>query len=76
MQSKLLSSITDAEIKKAPVGSRILAVAQLYDKERLERSLSTSNLAFTLDTGVRRPDLDDATDVTPSASLDTTREGE
>jgi biotin operon repressor len=44
MQWKLLSSITPDDIKKTPTGSRILAVAQLYDKERLERGLSTSNI--------------------------------
>lgn len=45
LQRKLLVSIDDADIKKAPIGSRILAVAQIYDKERLERNLSTSNTA-------------------------------
>jgi len=44
MQWKLLSSITPDDIKKTPTGSRILAVAQLYDKERLERGLSTQNI--------------------------------
>ena len=42
MQYRLLSSITSEDIKKAPVGSRILAIAQLYDKERLERGLSNA----------------------------------
>ena len=43
MQHRLLSSITDADIKKTPVGSRVLAAAQLYDKERLERGLSNND---------------------------------
>ena len=43
IQHRLLSSITDEDIKKAPIGTRILATAQLYDKERLERGKSTSN---------------------------------
>lgn len=45
LQRKILSSITDLDIKKAPVGSRILAFCQLYDKERLENDLSTANIA-------------------------------
>jgi 6-pyruvoyl-tetrahydropterin synthase len=45
IQHRLLNSITDEDIQKAPMGSRILAVAQLFDKERLERDLSSINLA-------------------------------
>jgi predicted transcriptional regulator len=45
MQDKLLSSITEEDIKKTPVGSRILGVAQLYDKERLENDQSSANIA-------------------------------
>jgi hypothetical protein len=45
VQHRLISSITDEDIKKAPLGSRILAACQLYDKERLESGLSTGNLA-------------------------------
>ncbi len=44
LQCKILSSIDDADIKKAPFGSRILAMAQIYDKERLERGQSTDNV--------------------------------
>lgn len=46
VQQRLLASITDADIKKTPVGSRILAVSQLFDKERLERGQSTANVAY------------------------------
>jgi hypothetical protein len=46
LQKRILKSITDEDIKKAPVGSRILAVAQLYDKERLERGQSTENVSL------------------------------
>lgn len=46
LQKRILKSITDDDIKKAPVGSRILAVAQLYDKERLERGQSTENVSL------------------------------
>ena len=45
MQSRLLSSCTDDDIKKTPLGSRIMAVGILYDKERLETGLSTINTA-------------------------------
>ena len=41
LQSRLISSISEQDIQKAPLGSRILAAAQLYDKERLERGQST-----------------------------------
>lgn len=46
MQYRLLSSITQDDIKKTPVGSRILAACQLYDKERLERGESTANVSY------------------------------
>ena len=42
---KLLNHITDDKLKKAPVGSLVLAACQLYDKERLERGQSTHNIA-------------------------------
>ena len=44
-QQRLLNSITDAEIKKAPLGTKVLATCQLYDKERLERGQSTENVS-------------------------------
>jgi hypothetical protein len=45
VQRRLLCSINDEDIKKAPLGSRVLAVAQLYDKERLETDQSSANIA-------------------------------
>lgn len=42
MQQNILQSIDDADIKKAPFGSRILAACQIYDKERTERGLTNS----------------------------------
>ena len=45
LQAKLLSHVDEARLKKAPVGSLVLAACQLYDKERLERGMSTANLA-------------------------------
>lgn len=49
LQHRLLQSITDEDIKKAPIGSRVLAAAQIYDKERLERGESTQNLHQIVD---------------------------
>lgn len=45
IQMKLLSHLDDDRLKKAPAGSLVLAACQLYDKERLERGMSTANLA-------------------------------
>ena len=45
LQDRFLSSITETDLQKTPVGTRVLAACQLYDKERLERGQSTSNLA-------------------------------
>lgn len=45
LQVDILKSIDDTDIKKSPFGSRVLAMCQLHDKERLERGLSTSNTA-------------------------------
>lgn len=41
LQSTIINSISDAEIEKAPLGTKTLAFCQLYDKERLERGQST-----------------------------------
>jgi predicted NACHT family NTPase len=43
LQSRLISSISEQDIQKAPMGSRVLAAAQLYDKERIERGLSNGD---------------------------------
>jgi hypothetical protein len=45
LQHRIASSVTDEDIKKSPLGSRILAMAQLIDKEQLLRGLATQNLA-------------------------------
>lgn len=45
IQDKMLSSITDDDINSATLLQRVTAAAVLYDKERLERGLSTSNAA-------------------------------
>ncbi|MFA5385418.1 MAG: hypothetical protein WC364_12320 [Eubacteriales bacterium] len=44
LQHRLLTSVTDEDIKKTPLGSRVLAAAQLIDKERLERGQTTTNI--------------------------------
>lgn len=48
LQEKILNTLTPADIKKMPGGSRVLAACQLYDKERLERDLSTANVASVM----------------------------
>ncbi len=45
IQLKLLSHLDNDRLQKAPAGSLVLAACQLYDKERLERGMSTANLA-------------------------------
>jgi hypothetical protein len=46
LQHRLLSNITQQEIEKAPLGSKILAACQLYDKQRLQDGQSTSNINY------------------------------
>lgn len=50
-QLKLLKSIKEEDLQKAPIQSKIWCYGVLYDKERLERNLSTANVAMqgTLD---------------------------
>jgi hypothetical protein len=45
LQRRILTSITDLDIKKAPFGTKVLAFCQLFDKERLENDQSTANIA-------------------------------
>ena len=42
---KILKSLTDEDIQKAPAGQRVMMYGILYDKERLERGESTHNIA-------------------------------
>ncbi len=46
IQARLLRAVDDDRLDKTPVGSLVLAACQLYDKERLERGMSTSNMAM------------------------------
>ena len=39
--SQLINNISHEDIQKAPLGTKVLAYCQLYDKERLERGQST-----------------------------------
>jgi hypothetical protein len=48
VQRELLTSIEPEEIKKTPIGSRVLAFSQLYDKERIETNQSSSNININL----------------------------
>jgi hypothetical protein len=40
---QILSSISDEDIKKASLNQKVVSYGILYDKERLERDLSTAN---------------------------------
>lgn len=46
MQARLIGSITDEEIAKMAPRDRILAFGVIYDKTRLEKGESTSNLSL------------------------------
>ena len=48
LQHRIISSITDEDIQKAPMGSRVLAAAQLYDKERLERGQGSGDKPISI----------------------------
>ncbi len=45
-QRKIIKSITASDIKEAKLKDRVVAFGVLYDKERLERGLSTENIAY------------------------------
>ena len=50
IQHKILASVSDDDIKKASLFQKAGVVGLLYDKERLERDMSTANIAsFTAD---------------------------
>lgn len=44
-QREIVAAMTTDKIEKASLGTLALAKCQLYDKERLERGLSTGNLS-------------------------------
>lgn len=46
---KILNSLTDEDIQKTPAGQRVMMYGILYDKERLERGQSTTNLDIVAD---------------------------
>lgn len=45
-QSKILNSINEDDIKRAPLQSKVVAAGILYDKERLERGQAGQILGF------------------------------
>ena len=67
LQLRLLSFIDDEKLKKTPVGSLVLAACQLYDKERIEKGLSTANLSVLMSDieAIRGKDKDDSTGKLP-----------
>jgi hypothetical protein len=40
----MLNNVTDAKLKKSSARDLVVSAAILYDKERLERGMSTANL--------------------------------
>ena len=44
IQLKLLNQLDEDRLKKMPAASAVLAACQLYDKERLERGMSSENI--------------------------------
>jgi hypothetical protein len=44
LRHRLISNITDTEIKKAPLATKMMAYGIAYDKYRLEMGLSTQNI--------------------------------
>lgn len=55
IQHRILSSIDNDEIKKAPLATKLMSYGILYDKERLERGQSTQNISVA-DEYIRRRD--------------------
>ena len=45
-QQRIRQAITDADIAKASLRDKVLSIAILFDKERLESGLSTQNIAY------------------------------
>ena len=45
-QSKIIQSITRADLEKASLRDKIISASILYDKERLESGKSTQNIAY------------------------------
>ena len=68
IQSRILSTVTDDDIKKANLYQRVTAAAILYDKERLERGQSTSNTAVAIAAEGPLRDLVDAMVGRPNGS--------
>jgi hypothetical protein len=44
LQHRIIKSITEQDIQKAPLAARMMAIGISYDKERLERGQSTNNI--------------------------------
>lgn len=58
LQRRVLASFTDEEIKNASVRDKTILMGTLYDKERLERGLSTQNTAVLMANAVIEADKD------------------
>jgi hypothetical protein len=76
LQDKILSSIEAEDIKKAPIGSRVLAAVQLYDKEQIERGNNPASKPLVIvnkvHVSVDRPGLSTTTLPVDNLSVDIT----
>lgn len=70
LQHRLISSITDEDLQKAPMGSRILAACQIYDKERIETGKSTNNIAVLHDTVSKVKEMQDKISLFDEGEID------
>jgi len=74
IQDTILKTLTATDIKKASVRDRVIAAATLYDKERLERGQSTSNVSVLFQVAEAAEDLQrkplETVAVTPSVTLE------
>lgn len=48
LQLRVIASLSDADLQKAPFHSKVIALGILVDKERLERGQSTANVAVVV----------------------------
>jgi hypothetical protein len=73
IQERVIQSITDKDVNTATLSARAALLGVLYDKERLERGLSTANVALATmseedidaELAAIRQRLDNIIDITP-----------
>ncbi len=57
LQERIIGSITEADLEKASLRDKVISAGVLYDKERLERGQSTSNVSLLSRLIDEAPDL-------------------